>query len=814
MGFTNIWSFSIEHSDSITVEIFSGQNKFTREGLFSGPLRRQEISSTSGDETIQFMFSLGNVAQTGKNKFVMPLGEACLLFDFLAQRKFNSAYCFLLDKKLHHINAFVSRPCDAETSCFCTYSDQTGILYYPSDMMNVDEDACIVTIPRPKLFLNAEDKYIRGFLVFSYCGHDVPANTSRETIQLSSETIYRNLQYERNVQTKLYSLGGQQSVKNEITFPQKKFFAICLPSLCKLELDLYWGKERQKISKSAILCHISYKNDWFIVSGGVTREGVTYTLSELLASSKGKSYVKIDDGILFLPDELRKIASSPSKDGEIHVPQNQLAAINQVAEYFHVDPSSYLDKFLNFSNSHATLSSQINGLLRPYQQEGVAWILTLYKNGFGGCLADDMGLGKTFQTIAFLACKERKTNHPVLIVVPKIVLYNWKNELMRFAPEMQVVLTYGKFEDIETENVIYLTTYETLANQTDRFANIRFDTIVLDESQYVKNYRTQRYQAITCLRSNFMLALSGTPIENSIEELWSLLNLLNPGLLGTHHTFMRKFSNAHTDQGQLSILRKIVSPFILRRTKESVLCDLPPKEEHYVYCEMSEEQCTLYNTLFVAAQNELASKPSRYTIKDNSIILQALLYLREACSDPQLLPVSIRGDIPSESCKFELFKEYATRIVCSSGKVIVYSLFPRVLQRLQIWCAQQGWKTFYIDGATTNRQGIVDSFENSSQGVFLISLKAGGVGLNLVSCQDVIIYEPWWNSAAERQAADRIYRIGQVKPVSIYHFLVKDTIEEKIYELQQKKDAVSSGVLEKMDRPGRISMEDIYHLLF
>lgn len=228
---------------------------------------------------------------------------------------------------------------------------------------------------------------------------------------------------------------------------------------------------------------------------------------------------------------------------------------------------------------------------------------------------------------------------------------------------------------------------------------------------------------------------------------------------------------------------------------------------------MAEEQRVLYDTLLASARREMERKPSRYQVKDNATILQALLYLRETCSDPALLPPKLRSAIPCDSCKLELFQEYTHRIIPISGKVIVYSLFPRVLRKMEVWCQRQGWKTFYIDGKTNNRQKIVEDFEQSVQGVFLISLKAGGLGLNLTSCQYVLIYDPWWNSAAEQQAADRVYRIGQEKPVFIYHFLIKDTIEEKIYELQQKKNRLSSGVLDELNQVGTLSMEEIIELL-
>ena len=228
---------------------------------------------------------------------------------------------------------------------------------------------------------------------------------------------------------------------------------------------------------------------------------------------------------------------------------------------------------------------------------------------------------------------------------------------------------------------------------------------------------------------------------------------------------------------------------------------------------MADNQRLIYNNLLSAAQKELKSQPSRFKIKDNSVILQALLYLRETCSDPQLLPPKLRGIETCESCKYELFKEYTQRVMIESKKLIVYSMFPKTLRKLETWCRKNGWDTFYIDGSVSNRQEIVDGFESSNQGIFFISLKAGGVGLNLVSCQYVFMYDPWWNTAAEQQAVNRVYRIGQEKPVFIYHFLIKDTIEERIYDLQKMKEKLANDVLNNLNGNSKVSMEDLYKLL-
>ncbi len=816
---TIIWVITTEENNIfIGIELFLGQNKYTKAGLFSGPLRRLDLMNHQTDPYISIIKSTSNVTQTGKNKFLLHKDAASDIFDFFRDKLIDSAYFRMSDKKLHYIARFI--PYDGEEKKISFEFDaHTGSFYYHrnvSNLLDPIESQKIITIPKGNLFLYPDGVHIKGLLTFSYNGVEVPSNVMQEKFELSSGTIFRNLQFERHIQERLLSLGGRQSVKNEIIFPRKEFFSTILSNLVKEGIALYWGEDKKPISRSSISCNISYDIDWFSISGNVTGKNITYSLSDLLHSSKGRAFVEIDDGILFLPEELQKIALYPQKNDAVHIAPNHLAEVYEIAARFKVDPSIYLRKFLDFSQCSYTLCNRIDGSLKSYQRKGVSWILTLYQNGFGGCLADDMGLGKTIQSIAFICCQERNSSFPVLVVVPKVVLYNWKNEFSKFAPEKRVIIAYGSASlfEIREEDIIYLTTYDFLINNGHMFSSVHFDTMILDESQYIKNRRTKRYKSIKAINTNFILALTGTPIENSIEELWSLFDLLNPGILGNFKSFMRKFASSSHDSDQIAHLRKIISPFILRRTKEEVLPDLPRKEEKYIYCEMEPSQRDLYDTLLKAVQNELSQKPSKYTIKDSSMILQGLLYLREVCSDPQLLPPHLKGNAPFDSCKFDLFKELSVRVLRKTGKLIVYSLFPEVLRKMESWSNQQGWATFYIDGSTNNRQKIVEKFESLDQGIFLISLKAGGVGLNLTSCQYVFIYDPWWNIAAEQQAANRVYRIGQDKPVFIYHFLIKNTIEERIFELQQKKDELSQNILDRLDSSSKLSIEDLYQLLF
>lgn len=818
MNSTYIWTIDITESvENVLLEIFEGRNKFTKVGLFSGPLRRQEISPLLDNDSIHYLFSLNEIAQIGKNRFRLSKQTASVMLYHFEQQNMTSFYCRLADKKLHHVDQFVAKRFTGENAFLLSYDQKAKTLIYSSV-----ENSCLAIErkhlaiePIPCLYLDMDEKHITGRLTFLYETVEVQANSSLEKIELSSGVLLRNLQYERKILQQLYVAGGHQSIKNEVTFKKKAFFSAVLPLLYQTEIKLYWGQERKRISKAAISCSISYDIDWFSISGTVTDGEEHYDLSKLLHSSCGKSYVELKDSIIFMPDTLNKVSKYTAVNEQIHVPKRDMWAVHQIASAYQVSPEDYLQKFSDFEEHTAELGPKWENVLRSYQKVGVNWMLNLYKNHFSGCLADDMGLGKTVQAIAFLCCNGKCSNFPDLIVSPKIVLDNWVNELKKFAPNKKFIKAYGNFDfsSVTQEDVIYITTYDTLIYHNEAFSNISYDSVILDESQYIKNHHTRRYQALKSIHPQFILALSGTPIENSIEELWSLFNLLNPGMLGSHSVFIKTFASISTDKEQLRHLQKIIAPFLLRRTKETVLKDLPPKEECCIYCEMADTQRSLYDTLLANVRNEIQTKPSRYRIKDSAMILQALLYLREACSDPMLLPLEIRSMVPCDSCKFSLFQEYCKQIIDGSNKVIVYSLFPRVLRKMESWCQQQGWNTYYIDGTTNSRQKIVDDFEDARQGVFLISLKAGGVGLNLTSCQYVLIYDPWWNSAAEQQAANRVYRIGQDKPVFIYHFLVKDTIEEKIFELQRKKTDLSSSVLDDLDPYSRLSMEEICKLL-
>ncbi|CCY09380.1 snf2 family protein [Clostridium sp. CAG:81] len=812
-----IWVLNaIENSEFIDIEVYEGINKYTKTGIFSGPLRTLNLEKREDYERVEKMLPIKKVTQIGKNKYRIYKEDIKIVCENWKEQNINSVYYRLPDKKLHHINGFVTRMNNAETKD-CVYNKKSGELEYNGFIRNnnCEIDEQIITVPEAKLYLYSSKKQIEAYLNFSYQGIEVPANLRLENIQGEEGTLFRNLRYERYVKEELQLCGGRKGKDNEIIFPAQKFFSKILPELFKIDVNLFWGKERKHISKSGVSCRISYGMEWFNVTGEVKEGDITYKLSDLLRASKGKDYVEINNNILFLPDELKKLAVYPTENENIKVPTRDLAEVNDIAERFQLDPSIYLKQFMHANLSGCEIDINVHANLKPFQKEGVIWLNNMYRSGLGCCLADDMGLGKTLQSIAFICSRKKKTDAPILIVVPKVILYNWESEIRHFAPGKKYIVVYGKYDysTVMEKEYIYITTYETVVNNISYFKKEKYDIVILDEAHKLNNQATQKYKILTEINAGFVLALTGTPIENNIAELWSLLNMLNPRLFGRQSEFIHKYGDIHENTESMERLRTMISPFILRRTKKEVLKELPDKIEKNIYCIMGEKQRHSYEILLSAIQNELKEKPTRYTIKDNAAILQSLLYLREFCSDPKLLPPGMGEIDSSDSCKFEMFCEYAQTIVNESGKLIVYSMFPRVLKSLKQWCEDQKWRTFYIDGATENRQNIVEQFEHEPQGVFFISLKAGGVGLNLVSCQNVIIYDPWWNAAAEEQAADRVYRIGQNKTVFIYHFLIKDSIEERIYELQNKKKLLAKSALDGMEKGKNIS-EEIYKLLF
>ena len=432
---------------------------------------------------------------------------------------------------------------------------------------------------------------------------------------------------------------------------------------------------------------------------------------------------------------------------------------------------------------------------RNYQRDGIFWLEFLKKYNFGGILADEMGLGKTLQTLSVLNMNNTK---PHIVVCPKSLIFNWENEVKKYFPKMKTLVisqTSKKREELIKNSKGYnilITSYSMLQKDYKVYdeCNIEFDYMVLDEAHYIKNMKTLSSKAVKTLNVNRKIILTGTPLENKLEELYGLFDIIMPNYLGKYNEFRRDFSSKieRNDKVSLEILRSKIRPFILRRTKEEVLKELPKKQEQIVFNEMTNKQKVVYNEILnrVKEETDRIIESDGRSGKSRIQILSALLRLRQACNHPRLIDSSFEDD--DMSAKVEQFEELLLETIESDEKVLVFSQFTKMLDILEKKLINNNILYERLDGTTKDREKVVNNFnENKKIRVFLISLKAGGVGLNLTSASNVFIYDPWWNPQVENQAIDRAHRIGQKKTVNVYKFITKNSIEEKILKLQERK---------------------------
>ncbi|HEY7370585.1 MAG TPA: DEAD/DEAH box helicase [Polyangia bacterium] len=479
----------------------------------------------------------------------------------------------------------------------------------------------------------------------------------------------------------------------------------------------------------------------------------------------------------------------------------------------------------------APVPGGLRATLRPYQEDGLRWLQHLRAHDAGGVLADDMGLGKTLQTIAHLVAEKEagRLDAPALIVAPTSVVGNWRRELGRFAPHLRVQLVRGAGRRAQWLQAgrcdVALTTYSLLVRDeallaaparsagvrlpektsiahracgAERLASRRFSMLILDEAQAIKNPRSQAHRAAARINAGHRLCLSGTPVENHLGELWALFDFLNPGLLGDADWFRHRFSvpiEREQNFERLRALREQVAPYVLRRTKEEVARDLPPKTEIVRPVELGGAQRDLYESLRVAGHAEVRRVIASKGLGGSTMtILDALMKLRQVCCDPRL----VRGEAATgvrESAKYDTLMELLGQQLAQGRRVLVFSQFASMVNLIAEGLTARDVRWVALTGATVDRQGAVDTFQQRRADVFLITLKAGGTGLNLTAADTVIHYDPWWNPAVQAQATDRAYRIGQVRPVFVYNLIVAGSVEERMLALQRRKRALADGIL-------------------
>ncbi|MCB0750779.1 MAG: DEAD/DEAH box helicase, partial [Ignavibacteriae bacterium] len=475
------------------------------------------------------------------------------------------------------------------------------------------------------------------------------------------------------------------------------------------------------------------------------------------------------------------------------------------ADDFEVDDkfTEHIDKLKSFEKiAKQSIPNTFKGELRDYQKHGLDWLYFLKEYSFGGILADDMGLGKTIQSIVLLLKeKEQNKNYTTLIVAPTSVVFNWIDELDKFAPTINVIKHTGidrnKEDNSAFENYdVVITSYGILLRDFELLKEFQFHYIILDESQKIKNPTSKTGRVIRKLKANNRLCLTGTPIENNLTELWAQMAFLNPGLLGSYKKFSDTFVKTiakENDQSTIKLLQQTIYPFILRRTKDVVAQDLPEKTEAVHYCEFEKDQEKVYNFWKESIRAEILKEIDEKGIKKSGFkVLEGLLRLRQICNHPSLVDKNYN----KKSAKFEEFKVMLSEVIEEGHKVLVFSQFVKMLDLMQMHLDKEGIKYELLTGSTQKRDEHVKNFkENSDIKVFLISLKAGGFGLNLTEADYVFHYDPWWNPAVEMQATDRTHRIGQNKNVFVYKFITKNSIEEKILRLQAKKQKMVQEII-------------------
>jgi superfamily II DNA or RNA helicase len=464
----------------------------------------------------------------------------------------------------------------------------------------------------------------------------------------------------------------------------------------------------------------------------------------------------------------------------------------------------------------------LENTLRPYQKHGVYWMHFLARNSFGGILADEMGLGKTLQALAFLAGLDKAGEETSLIVCPSSLVQNWAREAAKFTPQLKVIAIEGpnrqalfaKLPDAD----LAITSYPLLRRDAERYASLQFNTIILDEAQHIKNPETQNAQAATALRARHRFVLTGTPLENSVRDLWSIMQFVMPGYLGDRDDFKQRYELPITQEADSApIKRRLarrVRPFLLRRLKSEVYKDLPEKLQQVVYADLTARQAEVYQGLLDQTRRTFADLAStKDQGKSRILMLTALLRLRQACCDLRLL--DLPNIDPSEaSAKMDLLDELLREAIDGGHRVLIFSQFVSMLRIQKEAFDAAGIPYCYLDGSTKNRMAEVDRFQTDPNiPVFLISLKAGGTGLNLTAADTVIHFDPWWNPAVEAQATDRAHRIGQEKTVTAYKLITRNTVEEKILKLQEKKRNLIEAIENEEPLLTSLTTEDLQSLI-
>jgi len=678
--------------------------------------------------------------------------------------------------------------------------------------------------PRPRLYLEDHESTLEVTLKFGYGEFEVPyesripvSSASYDLQTVTFSRIFRDADAEKKAYGQVSDYGLKRATGEPGLFNLRAkvdvvdFLVRYVPKATADGFEIYGQDNIKNVRvnhhKPSISFNISSGIDWFDLKTSIQYGDVSVPLKEMRrALKRNESYIMLADGSIGeVPqawlERYKHVFSLGEENGDdLRFSNQQVTLLDQLlGESERVSTDAEFQRrrqrLRNFESiTPQPLPQNITAELRPYQKAGVDWLHFLREYQFGGCLADDMGLGKTVQVLTFLqALKEKKVStKATLVVLPRSLLVNWQRESEKFTPELRMLEYHGQFREKDTaifdQYDVVLTTYGIVIKDIELLRAYRFHYVILDESQAIKNPVSQSAKGCRLLQADHHLVMTGTPVENSTMELWSQFAFLNPGLLGNLDYFrteiggpIERDANAETAQ----FLRKMVYPFILRRTKEQVAPELPPRTERIIYGDMEPAQRKIYTrTREDYRKNLLGLIDGQGMDNARMKILEGLLRLRQICIHPRLVDKLYHG----ESAKFELLTEQIETLMAEGHKALIFSQFVETLKLLRLYLDERNIRYAYLDGQTVNRQDQVDAFQNQPAiSFFLISLKAGGVGLNLTAADYVIHIDPWWNPAVEMQASDRAHRIGQDKPVFVYKYILRDSVEEKILLLQERK---------------------------
>jgi superfamily II DNA or RNA helicase len=715
----------------------------------------------------------------------------------------------------------ISVPCDAK-------AEFTNLLLVQPPPVDDAPDELRLTVvdgrPHPALRLTPVAHYggerVAAELHVDYDGQRIQASLPQPLVGTPDSThfIRRDVAAERAFDATLHSLGVRREWSPAAQAQIPMVITERVPRIVRTLLEQGWTVDAAGVryrQAGSVSMHVSSGIDWFELTARVDYDDTHASLPALLAAARrGDGFVTLDDGSIgLLPEDwLRKhqllARLGTTEEDRLRFKPSQAALLDALLA---AQPNVTCDDLFtrtrrelqSFSGVEpADPPSSFAGTLRPYQRDGLGWLLFLRRFGFGGCLADDMGLGKTVMVLALLARlradrRRRDPRRPTLVVAPRSVVFNWRREAERFTPDLRVLDYTGPgraaMRDQLDAHDIVLTTYGTLRKDAAHLVDVPFEYVVLDEAQAIKNASSASAKAARLLQAEHRLALSGTPVENHLGELWSLFEFLNPGLLGGSSAFERAGGRS-LDEDAVAALARGLRPFILRRTKAQVARDLPDKTEQTLDCELERPQRLLYDQLRDHYRRTLLDRVDATGLARAKLqVLEALLRLRQAACHPGLIDAARKKD---PSAKLDVLVPRLVEAVDEGHKTLVFSQFTSFLAILRERLDAEGIDYEYLDGRTRDRQSKVDRFQTDPGcRLFLISLKAGGLGLNLTAAEYVFLLDPWWNPAVEAQAIDRAHRIGQTRQVFAYRLIAKDTVEERVLELQQTKRRLADAIL-------------------